>query len=116
MRRSVTWLVAVSLLAAAGFAIASITVGSSSVSAQGTTVTSTTTPPAQTVTVTVSQTTTVTKTVTAKVTICHRTGKKKPFAVTIKVSANSLFTHFQHGDLPGRCTAAKIRKMKSRHR
>ena len=115
MRRSITWLVAVSLLAAAGFAIASITVGSSNVSAQGTTETVTTTTPApQTVTVTVSETTTVTR--IAKVTICHRTGKKNPFAVTIAVPASALFAHFQHGDLPGRCTAAKIRKMKARGR
>jgi hypothetical protein len=109
VRRSITWLVGVLVLAAAGFAVASITGGSSTVSAQtGSTGASTATP---TVTVTVTQTRTVTK--TAKVTICHRTGKKKPFAVTVKVSASSLYGHFRHGDLPGPCTAAKIKKMKS---
>jgi hypothetical protein len=99
------------VLAAAGFAVASIAAGSSSVVAQTTGTTgATTTPSTQTVTVTVTQTSTVTR--TARVTICHRTGKKRPFAVTIKVPAGSLFTHFRHGDLPGRCTAAKIKKMK----
>ncbi len=106
MGRSIALLVGLLLLAAAGFAFASIASGSSSVTGQ----TVTTTAPGQTVTTTVTQT--VTRTVTAKVTICHRTGKKRPFAVTKRVSANTLFAHFRHGDLPGRCTAAKIRKMK----
>jgi hypothetical protein len=109
VRRSIVWLVGVLVLAAAGFAVASIAGGGSDVGAQVTT--GSTSSPGQTVTVTVTQTTTVSK--TAKVTICHRTGRKRPFAVTVKVSASSLFAHFRHGDLPGRCTAAKIKKMKS---
>ncbi|SRR6266571_7997733 len=111
MRRSITWLVGVLVLAAAGFALASITGGAGSVGAQ--TETTVTTAAPQTVTVTATETVTVTK--TAKVTICHRTGRARPFAVTIQVPAGALFVHFRHGDLPGRCTAAKIRQMK-RHR
>jgi hypothetical protein len=121
VRRSTAWVVGVVVLAAAGFAVASIASGSSSVVAQTTTgttgtttggsvTTSTTTPPA-TQTVTVTQTTTVTHTSPpAKVTICHRASAKK--FVTIKVAASALFAHFRHGDLPGPCTAAKIKQIK----
>ena len=108
MRRSLSWLAGMLLLAAAGFAVASITRGSSSAGAQTATVTTIAQP--QTVTVT----TTVTVRRTARVTICHRTGKRRPFAKTITVPATTLFAHFRHGDLPGRCTAAKIRQMKKR--
>ena len=108
MRRPLLWLVGVLVLAAAGFAFASITTGN--VSAQSGAETSTL---VQTSTVTVTETRTVVR--TARVTICHRTGRRSPFAVTKTVSAGSLFGYFRHGDLPGRCTAAKIRLMK-RHR
>jgi hypothetical protein len=110
MRRSLSWFAGMLLIAAAGFAVASITRGSSSAGAQTATVTTIAQP--QTVTVTSTQTVTVTR--TAKVTICHRTGKRRPFAKTITVPATKLFAHFRHGDLPGRCTAAKIRQMKKR--
>ena len=112
MRQSIKWLVGVLVLAAAGFALASITRGTGSVGAQTATVTTAAAP--QTVTVTTTQTVTVTR--TAKVTICHRTGKARPFAVTIQVAAGALFAHFRHGDLPGKCTAAKIRQMKKQRR
>ena len=108
MRRSLSWFAGMLLLAAAGFAVASITRGSGSAGAQTATVTTIAQP--QTVTVT----TTVTVRRTARVTICHRTGKRRPFAKTITVPATKLFAHFRHGDLPGRCTAAKIRQMKKR--
>jgi hypothetical protein len=108
VRPYIGWVAGVLVLAAAGFALASITSASSNVDAQTQTVT--TTQPAQTVTVTSTQTVTVTR--TPKVTICHRTGRARPFAVTVNVSASALFAHFRHGDLPGRCTAAKIRQMK----
>ena len=109
MRRPIAWLAGVLVLAAAGFALASIT-GSGTVGAQTGSV-STAAP--QTVTVTTTRTVTVTR--AARVTICHRTGRARPFAVTTTVPASTLFAHFRHGDLPGPCTAAKIKRMK-RHR
>ena len=114
MRPSLAWLVGVLVLAAAGFALASIASGSSDVSAQTQTTVTTQPPQTVTVTTTVTNTQTITVTRTAKVTICHRTGKARPFAVTIRVGASALFGHFRHGDLPGPCTAAKIKKMKQR--
>jgi hypothetical protein len=96
--------VVVTVLAAAGFAVASIASGSSVLGSDttttGTTATTTTTTP-----------TTVTVTVPAKATICHRTGSGK--FVTITVSVNALFAHFKHGDTPGPCTTAKVKAMKA---
>jgi hypothetical protein len=113
VRQPLAWLAGVLVLAAAGFALASIARGSSDVAAQTQTTTATTQPPPTvTVTTTVTNTQTVTVTRTARVTICHRTGRARPFAVTRIVPATALFAHFRHGDLPGRCTAAKIRQMK----
>jgi hypothetical protein len=119
VRPRIAWLVGFLVLAAAGFALASIARGSSDIVAQTqTTTAATTTQPPPTVTVTTTVTSTQTQTVTvrrtARVTICHRTGRARPFAVTRIVSASALFAHFRHGDLPGRCTAAKIRQMKKR--
>ena len=117
MRRSLIWLVGVLVLAAAGFALASITGGIGTVGAQTATTTTTVAPvPTVTVTTTTTQTVTVTRTRTARVTICHRTGRARPVARTITVSAGTLFAHFRHGDLPGRCTAAKIKQMKKKRR
>jgi hypothetical protein len=96
--------VVVTVLAAAGFAVASIASGSS-VLGSDTTTTATT--------VTTTTGSTVTVTVPSKVTICHRTGSKKNPFVTITVSASSLFAHFKHGDLPGPCTTTKIKAMKA---
>ncbi len=120
MRRSTAWVVGVVVLAAAGFAVASIASGSSSILAQTTTgttgttgasvsaPTTTTTPPT---TVTVTTTTTVTRvTPPPKITICHRASARR--FVTIRVSASALYGHFRHGDLPGPCTAAKIKQIK----
>jgi hypothetical protein len=117
VRRSLIWLVGVLVLAAAGFALASIKGGIGTVGAQ-TATTATTVAPVQTVTVTTTQTVAQTVTVTraARVTICHRTGRARPFARTIRVAAGVLFAHFRHGDLPGRCTAAKIKQMKKKRR
>jgi len=38
-----------------------------------------------------------------RVTICHRTGKKKPLVETIVVDASSLNSHLAHGDKLGPC-------------
>jgi hypothetical protein len=115
VRSPMAWLVGVLVLAAAGFALASLARGSSDVAAQTQTTTATTQPPQTvTVTTTVTNTESVTVTRTARVRICHRTGRARPFAVTRTVPASALFAHFRHGDLPGRCTAAKIRQMKKR--
>ena len=47
-------------------------------------------------------------------TICHRTHSKKHPFVTITVSKSALPAHLRHGDVLGRCTAAKIKKMKAK--
>ena len=94
--------VVVTVLAAAGFAVASIASGSS-VLGSDTTTTGTT--------ATTTTSSTVTVTVPAKATICHRTGSGK--FVTITVSVNALFAHFKHGDTPGPCTTAKVKAMKA---
>jgi hypothetical protein len=45
--------------------------------------------------------------------LCHRTPSGR--IVTIKVSIRALVSHIRHGDLSGRCTPAKIKKLK-KHR
>jgi hypothetical protein len=100
-------LVGLALVAAAGFAVASIASGSTAFF-EGTTATVTTT---QTVTTTTPGTTVTTPAPSRRVTICHRTGSRKHPFVTITVSASSLFAHFRHHDLPGRCTAPKIKQI-----
>lgn len=109
------------VLAAAGFAVASIASGSSTLGSASTTTgtvsvstATVTTATTTTATTTTAQTTTV---VTPKrVTICHRTGSKKHPFVTITVSASSVAAHIKHGDLPGRCTAAKIKAALKKHK
>jgi hypothetical protein len=38
-----------------------------------------------------------------RITICHKTGKKKPPVQTIVVDASSLDSHLAHGDTLGPC-------------
>ena len=88
------------VLAAAGFALASIASGSSLLGSDTTTT-------ATTATATTTTGSTVTVAVPARVTICHRTGSRSHPFVTITVASAALFAHFKHGDLPGACTTAK---------
>jgi hypothetical protein len=116
--RRYTALLTMIVLGAVGFAAASIVGGESASSADTTGTTATTAPPATTATVTVTTATTqiVTRTVTrpATVLLCHRTSSGR--VVTIKVSVRAIVSHIRHGDLSGRCTAAKIKKIKKQHR
>jgi hypothetical protein len=117
--RRYTALLTMMVLGAVGFAAASIVGGESASSADTTGTTATTATPVATITVTTSTTQTVAKTVTRTVTrpatvfLCHRTPSGR--IVTIKVSIRALVSHIRHGDLSGRCTPAKIKKLK-KHR
>ena len=45
--------------------------------------------------------------------VCHRTHSKKHPFVTISVAPSAVPAHLRHGDMRGRCTVAKIKKMKA---
>jgi hypothetical protein len=45
--------------------------------------------------------------------VCHRTHSKKHPFVTIRVAPSAVRAHLRHGDMRGRCTVAKIKKMKA---
>ena len=111
MRRTVTRVLVAVVLGVGGFTAAAFAAGSSPLAvlapAQDTTGTTETT-----ATTATTGTTGTTTTTGKKVWICHRTHSKKHPFVTITVSNNAVPAHLRHGDLPGRCTAAKIKKMK----
>jgi hypothetical protein len=115
VRRHVTIVIGVLVLGAVGFAAASIVSGESASSAETTGSTTVATVP-QTVTVTTTNATTqtVTKTVPRRplVLLCHRTAKGRFATITLRLSVSALTAHLRHGDLAGRCTAAKIRLIK----
>ena len=90
MRKLTTALAGLIVLAAAGFASASIVSGGRIVAAlTGSTTTSATTG---------------TTPVGRKVTICHRTGSKKNSWHTITVDQHAVPAHLRHGDHLGACT------------
>jgi hypothetical protein len=113
-----TLLLAVLVLGAVGFAAASIVGGESASSADTTGTTGTTGTTPQTVIVTTTQT--VTKTVTVPrvvlrvqtAVLCHRTGSGRFVTIRVRATVAALSAHLRHGDLSGRCTAAKIRLIK----
>jgi hypothetical protein len=89
-------LVGTVVLAAAGFAAASIAKG----------------PPfgaSQTVTGATTATIPTGTTPARKVTICHRTGSQSNPFVKITVSQNAVPAHLAHGDHLGACTAAELK-------
>ena len=114
-------LVGVVVLGALGFASASIVNGASALTSAttGTTGTTAATTP-QTVTVTTTATATTTQTVVRRVfvtrpaiaVLCHRTGSGRFITIRVRVGVGTLVAHLRHGDLSGRCTAAKIHLMK----
>ena len=97
MRKSIAILVGTLLLAAAGFAGASIATGGSiagiSLTGTGTTGQTTTGPKNE-----------------RKVTICHKAGPKK--FVTIRVNQSAVKSHLKHGDHTGKCTGNEGKKKK----
>jgi hypothetical protein len=101
------------VLGAVGFASASIVSGANASSAE-TTVTATTATPSQTVTVTTTNT--VVRRVPVKkrviVTLCHRTAAGRFLTMHVPLNVSLLAAHLRHGDLTGKCTAAKVRLMK----
>ena len=112
-------LVCVVVLGALGFASASIVNGASALSSAttGTTATTGTVPQTVTVTTTATTTTTVVRRVfvtrPAIAVLCHRTGSGRFITIRVRVGVGTLAAHLRHGDLSGRCTAAKIHRMKS---
>jgi hypothetical protein len=115
LRREFKLLVCLVVLGAVGFASASIVSGANASSAD-TTVTATTATPPQTVTVT----NTVVRRVTVKkrviVVLCHRTPAGRFLTTHVPLSVSVLAAHLRHGDLTGKCTAAKVRLMKKQLR
>jgi hypothetical protein len=113
LRRELKLLVCLVVLGAVGFASASIVSGANA-SSSDTTVTATTATPSQTVTVTTTNTVTHRVLVTKKVivSLCHRTSKGRFLTVRLPLNVSTLAAHLRHGDLTGKCTAAKIRLMK----
>lgn len=113
-------LVCVVVLGALGFASASIVNGASALTSGTTGTTATTGTVPQTVTVTTTATATATTTVVRRVfvtrpaiaVLCHRTGSGRFITIRIRVGVGTLAAHLRHGDLSGRCTAAKIHRMK----
>jgi hypothetical protein len=122
--RRYTALLTMAVLGAVGFAAASIVDGESASSADTTGTTATTGVLATTATVTVTAPTTQTVATTvvrtvrrpATVLLCHRTPSGRVKTITVRLSANALLVRLRHGDLVGRCTAAKIKLIKKRHR
>jgi hypothetical protein len=113
LRRELKLLVCLVVLGAVGFASASIVSGANASSAE-TTVTATTATPSQTVTVTTTNT--VVRRVPVKkrviVTLCHRTAAGRFLTMHVPLHVSLLAAHLRHGDLTGKCTAAKVRLMK----
>jgi hypothetical protein len=110
MRKLPRALLALLVMAAAGFAAASIVTGKSLADMVTGTVTTT-----ATVTTTVTNTTT-TNVGARRVTICHLTGSRKHPAVTITVSQSAVAAHLRHGDHLGACTGnEKPRPKHSNH-
>jgi hypothetical protein len=104
MRKLPRALLTVLVIAAAGFAAASIVSGKSLADVitgtNGTTTGATTTG------------TTTTGQGARKVTICHLTGSKHHPAVTISVSQSAVAAHLRHGDHLGACTGTETQKPK----
>ena len=99
MRRIVPMLVGLVLVAAAGFAAASIAMGGGFASMlTGSTATATGT--------------TGTTASGRRVTVCHRTGSKKHPFRTITVSHAALAAHLRHGDRLGACSSEQSTKGK----
>ena len=117
MRRELKLLVCLVVLGAVGFASASIVSGANASSAD-TTVTATTATPSQTVTVTTTNT--VVHPVPVKkrviVTLCHRTPAGRFVTLRLPLNVSVLAAHLRHGDVTGKCTAAKVRLMKKQLR
>jgi hypothetical protein len=115
LRRELKLLVCLVVLGAVGFASASI-VGGANASSADTTVTATTATPAQTVTVTNTVTRQVLVTKRVIVSLCHRASNGRFLTVRLPLNVSVLAAHLRHGDLTGKCTAAKIRLMKKQLR
>jgi hypothetical protein len=121
--RRYTALLTMVVLAAIGFAAASIVGGESASSADTTGTTATTAVPGTTATVTITAPTTQTVVTTvvrtvqrpATVLLCHRTPSGRIKTIKVRLSANALVVRLRHGDLVGRCTAAKIKLIKQKH-
>jgi len=120
MRRLVAVLVGGVVLAAAGFAAASIVHGNPLVHllqvTTGTVPTGTTTGtvPTSTTTPTVPITVTTGTTPERKVTLCHLTGSKTNPGVTITVDQHAVPAHMAHGDHLGPCTGAEQPRVKGK--
>lgn len=119
MRRELKVLVCVVVIGAIGFASASIVNGANAITSDttGTTATTAATTPPSTVTVTVTTTQTVTRRVFVTkpqfVLLCHRTAAGRFLTIRVRLNVGVLAAHLRHHDATGRCTAAKIRLIKT---
>ena len=117
MRRDLKLLVCLVVLGAVGFASASIVNGANASSAE-TTVTATTATPGQTVTVTTANTVTRRVVVIKPVFVvfCHRNTRGRFLTIRVHLNAGVVIAHVRHGDVTGKCTAAKVHLMKKQLR